>query len=183
MKKSNFVLLAVALIFFPLFTGCFNVNDILLTRTLRPETAREYRVKGTLVYFTTDIDEDSPVNGIIVMFRNAPDFSAQVNGGIEGFTLDLPTNCTGISRIGLRYSDFGSPKEYWILDSYGFALLTNRVNYLGRFVFQLPLAYDMKLDVQISNVFEKDKKRFDEIYTNQTNLGFTAVGMKKDGGK
>lgn len=163
-----------------LLAGCLNVNDFLIQRTLKPETAKEYRVKGTFVYFTSDIDAESTVNGIVVMFRNAPDFYALVNGGIEGFALDLPTNCTGISRIGLRYSDFGSQKEYWINDSYGFTLQTNRINYLGRFVFQLPVAYDLKLGVRVSNVIEKDKPRFAEGYTNQTNLPFIHTELKKD---
>jgi hypothetical protein len=183
MKISRTVITPALLVFFLLVIGCGGFNDLMVRRTLRPETAKEYQVKGTLLYFTTDIDEESTVNGIIVMFRNAPDFYAPVNGGFEGYALDVPTNCTGISRIGLRYSDLGSAKEYWLLDSYSFTVGTNRVNYLGRFVFQLPLAYDMKLGMRVSNVTAKDKARFAESYTNQTNLKFTFVDIKNDGGK
>lgn len=173
------IFFSVSLLF--IFSSCGNWNDIMLLRALKPEEAREYDVKGSLYYFTVYSDPDGPINGLVVMFRGAPDLAIPLNGGIEGFTLDLSTNCTGISRIGVRYSDYGVTKQYWFRESYTFAARTNSVNYLGRFMLDNLRTYDTSFSLKISNVLQKDRVRFAESYASQTNnRPFFSVELKKD---
>lgn len=178
--KNILLTLLVSASLFTLFTGCVNWNDMMLQRALRPEDAKEYNIKGTLFYFTVTTDLDGPVNGLMIMFRGAPDLSIPLNGGIEGFTVDIPTNCSGISRIGVRYSDFGSTKHYWFKDTFSFVPATNRVNYLGRLVIENLMTYDKSFSLRVSNVIQKDRARFAEGYTNQTNCAFTFIELKKE---
>lgn len=180
MTKNILKILLLTASLLALFSACGNWNEILIQRVLRPEEAKEYNVKGTLFYLTVHTDPESSVNGLVVMFRGAPDLSIPVNGGIEGWALDLPTNCTGISRVGLRYSDYGVTKQYWFRDSYGFTARTNGVNYLGRFVIENLQTYDTSFSLRISNVVQKDRARFAKSYAAQTNRPFVFIEPKKE---
>lgn len=180
MKIEKFRLIPVFL-FAMLFLGGCDFNDLMMTRPLKADDAAEYAVKGSFLYFTTDTEKSGPVSGLVLMFRDAPDLSIPLSGGIESFMLDMPTNCTGISRIAARYSELGTTKEYWFLESYAFSLATNRMNYLGRFKFTVRAEVNRTLiDMQISNVIEKDRPRFALAFTNQTNLDFVFIEKKKE---
>ena len=165
-----------------LLSSCINWGDMSLQHAVKPEDAKEYEPGGALFYFSVYTDPNSTVNGLVIMFRNAPDLSVPVNGGIEGFTLDIPTNCGGISRIGVNYSGYGGTKQFWLRDSaYRFAFSTSNVNYFGRFVLENNMTYDPSFSFRISNVIQKDRVRFSENYSGLTNnRKFAFVELVKD---
>ncbi len=176
-----FGIVPVLLVLFSLLSCGVNWSDMALAGVLRPEDAKEFDPKGGLFYFTVNSAPDSGINGFVIMFRDAPDLSVPLNNGIEGFALDVPTNCTGISRIGLRYSVFGDTRQYWFRDSeYTFSVRTNAVNYLGRFLLVNLMTYEPGFSLRVSNVLQKDRARFAEGYASQTNRPFVPVDLKKD---
>lgn len=181
MKKTVPFLFAGAFLLIFL-SSCINWSDLSLQRAVKPEDAKEYEPRGALFYFSVYTDPESSVNGLVIMFRNAPDLSIPVNGGIEGFTLDIPTNCGGISRIGLNYSGYGGTKQFWFRDSaYRFAFSASNVNYFGRFVLENNMTYDPSFSFRISNVIQKDRTRFSENFAGLTNnRKFTFVELVKE---
>ena len=87
--------------------------------------------------------------------------------------LDVPVACTGLGRIGVIIQN--SAYNDWFDIGSKFKLDTNKVNYLGRFIFEQDLNQSMWDKVTITNTMDHDKKWFAEYYPNLTNYEFINV--------
>jgi len=167
-KRFSLVVLLLAFLFY----GC----DVLgIGKVVQPEEMKHYKPEGALVAFTVDITKHPRITTVRFMFSRSSSVSVFPSKYKNYYLADMPLSCKGINRIGL--SGGVHFPDIWF-DNYvsPFSLESNKVNYLGRFIFEADKDPDRMLDKMIvSNCIDEDKVWFLEYYPSLSNTEFISV--------
>jgi hypothetical protein len=163
---------AVLIASLALLYGCMNLATLGIGRVIRPEDSKHFEVKGAIVAVHIDTYLFPQTITVMLMFADTASFSMYVPNDDNYILMDVPLNCTGISRTGVIWQVQTGPEFFD--NTCKFKLESNKVNYLGRYVLQQDLStfWDK---MTVTNTLEHDKAAFIDIYPVLSNMDFVSV--------
>ncbi len=155
--------------------GCDFINSLGSAKIVKPEEMRHYKPDNTLVVFSVNRTRMPFLSTVMLMLVSAPTISVFPSQDKSFFIADIPCTCKGINRVGVII-DPQTPEDWFDDYTCGFTLESNKLNYLGQFIFILDPDTDKQRDKMIvTNCLADDKEWFLEYYPSLSNKEFVSV--------